>query len=136
MIPPVRVAVVINLIAQALLLAAVLIAARLATKKRLKTHCNLMTVAVPVQILATTAVMLPSMLGYVRYGDPGSLFNIEIWVHHTLGLAVIALWIYMTLAFRRVIKVKHRLRKPMIVTFWLWLITLALGAHLYLTIWA
>jgi hypothetical protein len=136
MIPPVRVPVVINMAVQALLLVAVLIAARLARKKRLKTHCTVMTVAVPVQILATAAVMLPSMLGYVRYGDPGSLFNIEIWVHHTLGLAVIALWAYMTLAFRKVIKVKHRLRTPMIVTLWLWLITLALGAHLYLTIWA
>jgi hypothetical protein len=131
-----RNAAVINLIAQLLLLAAVIIAARLARKKKLKTHCTMMMVAVPVQILAAAAVMLPSMLGYVRHGDPGSLFNIEIWVHHMMGLAVVALWVYMTLAFRKVIKVKHRLRKPMIVTFWLWLITLALGAHLYITIWA
>jgi hypothetical protein len=94
-----------------------------------------MMVAVPVQIIAIAGIMLPSMLGYVRYGQPSDFFNIEIWIHHILGLAVIALWIYINLVFRRIIKIRSRLVIPMRLAFALWVIVLVMGLHLYVLIW-
>ena len=131
----VRILAITNLAIQLLLIIIVIVAAYLAKKRQLKIHCTIMMVAVPVQIIAIAGVMLPSMLGYVRYGQPGSFFNIEIWIHHILGLAVIALWIYMNLAFRRVIKILGRLVMPMRLAFVLWLLVLFMGLHLYVVIW-
>jgi len=131
----VEILVITNLVIQLLLIIIVSFAAYLAKKRQLKNHCTIMMVAVPVQIIAIAGIMLPSMLGYVRYGQPGSFFNIEIWIHHILGLAVIALWIYMNLVFRRVIKIRGRLVIPMRLAFVLWLIVLGMGLHLYVLIW-
>ncbi|MFC1964670.1 hypothetical protein ACFLWG_01520 [Chloroflexota bacterium] len=131
----VRILAITNLIVQLLLIIIISVAAYLAKKRQLKIHCTIMMVAVPVQIIAIVSVMLPSMLGYVRYGQPGSLFNIEIWIHHILGLAVIALWIYINLVFRRVIKIRGRLVIPMRLAFVLWLLVLVMGLHLYVVIW-
>ncbi|MFC1941839.1 hypothetical protein ACFLWU_01315 [Chloroflexota bacterium] len=131
----VKILVIINLAVQIVLIITVCVAAFLAKKRQLKNHCTIMMVAVPVQILAIAGVMLPSMLGYVRYGQPGSSLNIEIWIHHILGLAVIALWIYMNLVFRGVFKRRVRLIIPMRLAFVLWLLVLVTGLHLYLLIW-
>ena len=130
-----RILVITNLVVQLLLIIVMSFAAYLARKRQLKNHCTIMTVAVPVQILTIAGVMLPSMLGYVRYGQPGSFFNIEIWIHHILGLVVIALWIYINLVFRRVIKIQGRLVIPMRLAFLLWLIVLGIGLHLYVLVW-
>jgi putative membrane protein len=130
-----KVLVLTNLVIQLLLIIIVSVAAYLAKKKQLKIHCTLVMVAVPIQIIAIAGIMLPSMLGYVRYGQPESFFNIEIWIHHTLGLVVIALWIYINLVFRRVIKIQRRLVVPMRLALVLWLLVLAMGLHLYVLIW-
>ena len=131
----VRILAIANLAIQLLLIIIVSVAAYLAKKRQLRIHCTIMMVAVPVQIIAIAGIMLPSMLGYVRYGQPGSFFNIEIWIHHILGLAVIALWIYINLVFRRVIKIRHSLIIPMRLAFILWLLVLVMGLHLYALIW-
>ena len=130
-----RILVIINLVIQLLLIITISVAAYLAKKRQLKNHCAIMMVAVPVQIIVIAGIMLPSMLGYVRYGQPSSLFNIEIWIHHILGLVVIALWIYINLVFRRVIKIRGRLVIPMRLAFVLWLMVLGMGLHLYVLIW-
>ena len=130
-----RVLAIINLIVQLLLIIIISVAAYLARKRQLKKHCTIMMVAVPIQIIAIASVMLPPMLGYVRYGQPGSSFNIEIWAHHILGLAVIVLWIYIILVFRGVIKVLGRLVIYMRLAFILWLLVLFMGIHLYIVIW-
>jgi putative effector of murein hydrolase len=127
--------VIINLGVQLMLVIMVSIAVYLAKRRQLKNHCTLMMVTVLLQIIAIVGVMLPSMLGYVRYGQPGSFFNIEIWIHHILGLAVIALWIYINLVFRQVIKIRHSLIIPMRLAFILWLLVLVMGLHLYALIW-
>ena len=125
-----RILVIANLVIQLLLIIIVSVAAYLAKKRQLKNHCTIMMVALPVQIIAIAGIMLPSMLGYVRYGQPDSLLNIEIWIHHILGLAVIALWIYINLVFRRIIKMPGRLIIPMRLAFVLWLIVLGMGLHI------
>jgi len=128
--------VLINLILQILLMMAVFVAAYLVKSKRqFIRHCTIMRIAIPVQIVATAVVMLPSMLGYIRNDVPGLLFNLEIPVHHVLGLVVIALWIYINLAFQGIIKVRARLVLPMRIAFFSWLVTLILGLHIYLAIW-
>lgn len=131
----VRILAITNLTVQLLLIIIVSAAAYLAKKRQLKKHCTIMMVAVPVQIVAIAGVMLPSMLGYVRYGQLGSSFNIEIWTHHVLGLAVIALWIYINLVFRGLIKIPGRLVIHMRLAFVLWLLVLFMGLHLYAVIW-
>ena len=131
----VRILAITNLTVQLLLIITVFVAAYLAKRRQLKNHCSIMMVAVPVQVIAIAVIMLPSMLGYVRYGQPVSYFNIEIWIHHILGLAVIALWIYINLVFRGVIKIRSRLVIPMRLAFVLWLLVLVMGLHLYVLIW-
>ncbi len=131
----VRILVIANLVIQLLLIIIVSVAAYLAKKRQLKNHCTIMMVALPVQIIAIAGVMLPSMLGYIRYGQLGSFFNIEMWIHHILGLVVIALWIYINLVIRGVIKIRGRLVIPMRLAFVLWLLVLVMGLHLYVVIW-
>ena len=130
-----RVFAPINLAFQVLLLVTILVAAFLAKRRSLKKHCAIMRVALPVEIISVFLVMLPSMLGYVRAGRPGSALSIEIWIHHALGLVVIALWIYINLVVLRVIKTKHRLVIPMRLALISWLATLIMGIHLYFVIW-
>lgn len=123
--------VTLNLSVQALLLILVLVAAYLAISKRDYTrHCTLVRIAVPVQIIAIASVMLPSLLGYVRVA-PFSALSIEILAHHTVGLAVIILWIYINLAFSGAIKMIIRLRPVMRLALASWVTSFLIGLHLY-----
>jgi putative membrane protein len=130
-----RVFAPINLAFQILLLVTILVAAFLAKRRSLKKHCTIMRAALLLEIISIFLVMLPSMLGYVRIGRPASAFNIEIWIHHALGLVVIALWIYINLVVLRVIKTKHRLVIPMRLALVSWLASLVMGIRLYFVIW-
>lgn len=117
-----------NLAVQILLVIMVLRAAYFAKKRELMRHCNFMKVLVPVQIIAIAAVMLPSMLGYIE-NPPG--FYIEMLVHHTLGLLVIALWLYINLAFGKVIGMPRKSALFMRTAFILWILAFFLGLHMY-----
>ncbi len=128
--------VVVNLIVQILLVITVFVAAYLAKAKRqLLKHCTIMRIAVVVQLIAIAVVMLPSMLGYIKNQPPGLLFSLEIPVHHALGLLVVALWIYVNLAFKGIVKIRWRLAIPMRLAFSAWIATLILGLHIYLLLW-
>ncbi len=128
--------VLINLVVQLLLVVTIFVAAYLARAKRqLIRHCTIMRVAVLVQIVSIAAFMLPSMLGYLQNNAPGWLFSLEIPVHHGLGLVVVALWIYVNLAFKGIIKTRWRLVIPMRLAFGCWLVTFILGSHIYLFLW-
>jgi len=120
-----------NLAAQILLILMVLGAVYLAKKKReLMKHCSIMRVLVPVQIVAIATVMLPSMLGYLMNPPP---FSTEMIVHHSLGLAVVALWIYINLSFGKP-WMPRNLALFMRSAFTLWMLALLLGLHMYLRI--
>jgi len=122
-----------NLAVQILLVIMVSRAAYLAKKRKLGRHCTFMRVLVPVQIIAIAAVMLPSMLGYIENETPGILFNIEMLIHHTLGLSVIALWLYINLSFGKA-WMPRNLRTFMRTAFVLWMLALLLGLHMYVRI--
>ncbi len=126
---------VVNLSVQVSLIIVVFIAAFMARKSDFKKHCTIMRVLLPLQIISIAGVMLPSMLGYLENEQPGIFFNIEMLIHHTLGLAVVALWVYVNLALRGVIKMWGRLVLAMRLAFALWVLTFLIGLHLYLLIW-
>jgi putative membrane protein len=94
-------------------------------------HCAMVRIAVPIQILAIIAVMLPSLLGYIKSESFGILFNVEILIHHTLGLLVVVLWIYINLAFGNIIRMPGNFRMFMRTALGLWLLALVLGLHIY-----
>ena len=119
-----------NLAVQILLVIMVSRAAYLAKKRKLGRHCTFMRVLVPVQIIAIAAVMLPSMLGYLTNPPP---FNTEMLIHHTLGLSVIALWLYINLSFGKA-WMPRNLRTFMRTAFVLWMLALLLGLHMYVRI--
>ena len=118
----------VNLAVQILLVIMVLGAAYLVKKKReLMRHCSFMRVLVPVQIIAIAAVMLPSMLGYIE--NPPRFYT-EMLIHHTLGLAVIALWLYIILAFGKP-WMPRNFALFMRTAFILWILAFLLGLHIY-----
>ena len=119
-----------NLAVQILLVIMVSRAAYLAKKRKLGRHCTFMRVLVPVQIIAIAAVMLPSMLGYIENPPP---FYTEMLIHHTLGLSVIALWLYINLSFGKA-WMPRNLRTFMRTAFVLWMLALLLGLHMYVRI--
>jgi hypothetical protein len=128
--------VIINLAFQCALLLTVLAAGYLAKfRHNLKTHCLILRVAIPLQILAIAAIMLPAMLGYIHKGDRTALFNTAMWIHHVLGLSVVGLWIYINLVFQGIIKGSGRPVISMRWAFSLWIIVLLMGIYLYLVTW-
>jgi len=125
----------IDLCIQVALIAAALAGLYLAIRHRFKRHCLTMRASVGLQILVVIFVMAPSLAGYVNSWGGWSWFVAEIIVHHTLGVFVIGFWIYFNLALAGVIKPPRRLRPYMRAALAMWLLSLALGIHLYLHIW-
>lgn len=125
----------INLTIQVLLIMTVSGAVFLAKKRNPGKHCTVMRVSVLLQIIAIAGVMLPSMLGYIENEQRGMFFNIEMLVHHTLGLIVITIWIYINLVFAGVMRIMGRLAVAMRLALASWIMALIIGLHMYLLIW-
>ncbi|VVB94867.1 Uncharacterised protein [uncultured archaeon] len=94
-------------------------------------HCTMVRIAVPLQILAIIAVMLPSLVGFIKFEPLGVSFNAELLIHHTLGLLVIVIWIYVNLALGNIIRMPGNLRIFMRTALGLWILALVLGLHIY-----
>jgi len=124
----------INLTIQVLLIITVSGAVFLAKKGNLGKHCAVLRVAVPLQIIAIAVVMFPSMLGYIENEQRGIFFNIEMLVHHTLGLIVIVIWIYINLVFAGVMRIRGRIYTAMKLALASWILALIIGIHIYLLI--
>ena len=75
------------------------------------------------------------MLGYIKNEQPGALFSAEMLIHHTLGLVVIVLWVYINLVFAGVIKRRRRLVLAMRLAFASWVLAFFMGVHMYALIW-
>ena len=131
----IRTFALLHLIVQFLIILTVFLGVYLFRKKRIRNHCKIMPVALLVQVVTVIVVMLPSMSRYVEGVIPNLLFNIELWVHHLIGLVVILLGGYIYLGFRKKIKFPVNRTKLMILTFWLWVLTFLIGLHLYLVLW-
>lgn len=120
----------VNLAIQMLLLLTVAVAYYLARKGQLIRHCNIMRIAVAVQLLAIFTVMLPAMLGYVKHPRPVAL-QTEMLIHHSLGALVIFLWVYINLAFTGKVRLFGRLATFMKIALVIWVLTFLLGLYLY-----
>ena len=123
-----------NLVVQLLLIALLLGAVYLARRGRVVRHSTIVRGIIVVQIVAIFAVMLPSLLGYVENLPPSSFLYFEVLIHHILGLVLIAIFIYVNLEVGRVIRPIVKRKNAMRTALGVWLIALALGIYIYLTI--
>jgi uncharacterized membrane protein YozB (DUF420 family) len=124
----------INLGVQLLLTLALIGAVYLAKNKKFGSHCKVMRITVPVQILAILAIMLPSMNGYLVHGTPGPLFRAEMLAHHSIGLAIIVLWVYINLIFLGYVKPRFKIRTAMRLALAFWVLSLVMGFHMFVSI--
>ena len=76
------------------------------------------------------------MLGYVENVSPIPFFYPEFLVHHTLGLFLIALFVYVNSEVGRVIRPFAKRKNVMWLALGVWLIALVLGVHIHLIIYA
>ena len=123
-----------NLVVQLVLIALVLGAAYLARRGRVIRHCNIVRGVFVVQIITIFAIMLPSLLGYIASVPPIPLLYPELLIHHILGLVLIAIFIYINLEVGRVIRPVVKRKNAMWAALGVWLIALALGINIYLTV--
>ena len=126
---------VFNLVAQAILIAGVLLGAWLARKRKFDRHCLLMRVLMGVQIVLIGAIMAPQLARYLRSWSGFSAFTVELIVHHVLGLVALALWIYINLAMTGVVRAPRRYTWFMRSALAAWVVSLGLGAYLFWYIW-
>ena len=135
MVFDVKTQAMVNMIIQVLLFMTASGAVFFAKKRNLGKHCVFMRITVPFQIISIAVVMLPSMLGYIENVQRDLLFNIEIFAHHTLGLIVIAIWIYINLVFEGVMRIRGSLATAMRLALASWILALIIGLHMYFMIW-
>lgn len=90
-----------------------------------------MRIAIPIQIVAVLGIMLPSMYGFEKNISTGHRLLLEIFLHHALGLGVIALWIYINLVFMKFLNPWLKAKLAMRLALVLWVASLALGLHLF-----
>jgi hypothetical protein len=119
-----------NLTIQVLLIIILSGAVFLAKKKNLGKHCMIVRSAVIVQIIAIALIMLPSLLGYVENVKP-NLFLGEMLLHHTIGIVLVVVWIYINLVFTGRMRSSINLKTIMRLALMLWIISLLLGIHMY-----
>jgi hypothetical protein len=123
-----------NLVVQLALIALVLGAVYFARRGRVIRHCTIVRGAVVVQIITIFAIMLPSLLGYVENVPPIPFLYPELLIHHILGLVLIAIFIYVNLEVGRVIRPVVKRKNAMWTALGVWLIAIALGINIYLTV--
>ena len=130
MIFDVKTLATINLIAQAIILITVLVAVFLARRKQFMRHCNIVRVAVAVQLLSIFLIMLPVMLGYIK-NPRQTAFQTEMLAHHSLGVLVILLWVYINLAFMGRVRLLGKLAIFMRSALSIWVLAFLFGLYLY-----
>jgi uncharacterized membrane protein YozB (DUF420 family) len=123
-----------NLVVQLVLIALVLGAVYSARRGRVIRHCTIVRGTVVVQIITILAIMLPSLLGYVENVPPIPFLYPELLIHHILGLVLIAIFVYVNLEVGRVIRPVVKRKNAMRTALGVWLIAIALGINIYLTV--
>ena len=122
-----------NLVVQILLIITVFGAVYLARTKKLVTHCTIISVAILVQIIAIFVVMLPSMLSIIENVPSQPFFYPEVLIHHSFGLVLIGLWVYISLGIRNLVKMPRNRASVMWLALGVWITGFILGVHIYLT---
>lgn len=106
----------------------------LAKKRDLHKHCTIIGISAGIQIAAIVAVMWEPMLGYIGNDAQDIPFKIELLLHHSLGILLILLWIYINLVYARFIRSRFNLRNIMKLAYIIWTFTFILGLHIYIKI--
>ncbi len=130
----IRTLAMINVVVQLALIVLVFGAVYLARRGRVKRHCTIQRGTVTIQIVLILSIMLPSLLGYIENVPAIPLFYPELLVHHSLGLILVGMWVYNNLEVGRVIRPLIRRKTAMRIAFGVWLVAIALGVNIYLTI--
>lgn len=117
-----------NLVLQIIILLMLIFSFDLIKKRKINTHCNLISIALLLEIISIIIFM---RFNNSSYESLGQFFYISLWAHHLLGLLVIVLIIYIILRTKNIIKFgsSYKLMKP---AFILWFIVLMGGFILYL----
>jgi len=123
-----------NLSVQLLLILLLNYAVFLAKKRDLHKHCTIIRIASVIQIAAIVAIMWESLLGYLGNDAPDLLFNMELLIHHSLGILVILLWIYINLVYARFIRSRGNFKNAMKLAYIVWMFTFIIGLHIYIQI--
>jgi plastocyanin/uncharacterized membrane protein YozB (DUF420 family) len=131
-----RLAADINLVAQLLLLAGLLVGFVLARRKQFERHGNVQTAMVLLNLVLIVFMMAPSLLGYVVEGGTttDTVATLMI-VHGILGTVVEVVAIYLVLRMRtQLIPKRFRVRNIKLVmraTLALWTVLVLLGVGVY-----
>ncbi|MGZ4864163.1 MAG: hypothetical protein ACXV5H_04100 [Halobacteriota archaeon] len=123
-----------NLLFQFLLIGFVFGAVYLARRGRVIRHCTIVRGAVIAQIITILAIMLPSLLGYIENVPAIPFLYTELLTHHILGLVLIGIFVYINLEVGRVVHPLVKRKSVMRLALGIWLVTLALGINIFLTI--
>jgi putative membrane protein len=103
----------------------------LSSRKKMKLHCLVLRVLTGVLFFSILVVMTPVLLNI----EPENLLDIrviETMLHHTLGLVVLIIFVFVNLVSTGVIKYRRRLRDSMRVATYCWVATYVIGLHMYL----
>ncbi|MBI2907378.1 MAG: hypothetical protein HYX92_06975 [Chloroflexi bacterium] len=132
----VKTLVLTSLLVSLLLAVALAVAVYLAKVKRdFLRHCTVIRVVLPVELLTIGVVMVPSLVGYLQHARTDGLFLAEILLHHTFGLGVILLWVYINLVFLGAVRLFTTLVTLMRLALVLWVLALVMGVHMYVRLW-
>jgi putative membrane protein len=122
----------INILVQTLLILLLNYATFLAKKRDLRRHCNFIRIAAGIQIAAIVAIMWEALLGYLGNDRQDKLFNRELLIHHSLGILLILVWIYINLAYAKKIRSSSTTLKNMMRSAYIiWTFAFILGLHIY-----
>ncbi len=130
----IRTLAVINITVQLVLLAFVFGAVYLARRGRVVRHCAIQRGTLLAQLIAILSFMLPTLLGFIQNVPSLPLFYPELLVHHSFGLIVVGMWVYINLDVSRRIKQLIKRKTAMRIVLGVWLVTIALGLHIYYTL--
>jgi len=123
-----------SLVLQLVVLALLLVAVVLKTKKRFRPHGMLMSAAVFLHLISLVIVMGPSFgaIAFTMTGLSEMIVILSV-VHGVLGLIALLLGVWLVVAwrFRQSIQYCAPKKKLMLATFTSWIIALLLGVALY-----
>ena len=121
----------INVVLQIILMSTVLVAAyQSRIKKQFIKHCRIVKWAIIGQVLSLLFVMLPAIAVYLKTQSAG--LRVEVIVHASLGVVTLFLWVLISLAVARKIRLPGKRSWYMRVTLVVWAIAFMLGLYIYL----
>ncbi len=130
----IRALAMLNIAVQLVLLAFVFGAVYLARRGRVVRHCAIQRGTLLVQIIAILGFMLPMLLGFAQSATSLPLFYPELLIHHSFGLILVGMWVYINLDVSRRIKQLIKRKTAMRFAFGVWVVTIVLGLHIYYTL--